>query len=574
MALNITINKVSVAASFAAGATVATAVASGGTAPYVYSLATGSDKFAINSSTGVVTTIAAMDITNIASFSVTATDSTTGTAQTITSEVVYPNIQTAIRSKFNRTNVIYKITKDIDLGHGVLTIPEGCTLDFQGGSFTNGTIVGNNTKIKAGLEKIFNTNIILSKSWDVEGLYPEWFGAKGDGVNDDYSYIQKCIDIGISIRIDTILNKIYSISKSLYFNQDLNNHDWYNIIGKNGAIIKSVGNIVVFDSSLPYGGSHLCSQYLRIKGLHFTGTVPYSTVLDCKIMRVEIIECIFNVRLSTCPKYFQSWYITNCKINNYGDTTHTDGWLYTQDGLNDFKISQCQFEYSFGPALRLMGGANYGVTGASISQCLFEAIRKGAAIEYSRSYNLTVMGCYFEDNKGGHVVAKDAGTHTVALLGNLFASIAASESIDNTGGSGTYKVVWWGMRGCVSLGNSGMGTQDKGHFFKSAPEYTISIYDNDFVFNTNAKNGYLPKGSFGQGLLRGNTNYNTATNKMTLWTGEAWVNLDGTSLKNKGTTAERPTDHRAIGFIYMDTTLNKLIVWDGTVWRDFSNTAV
>lgn len=155
MALNITINKVSVAASFAAGATVATAVASGGTTPYVYSLATGGDKFAINSSTGVITTIAAMDITNIASFSVTATDSTTGTALTITSDVIYPPIQAAIRSKFNKTNVIYKITKDIDLGHGVLTIPEGCTLDFQGGSFSNGTIV-------------FNSTLVLPQSCDIK----------------------------------------------------------------------------------------------------------------------------------------------------------------------------------------------------------------------------------------------------------------------------------------------------------------------------------------------------------------------------------------------------------------------
>lgn len=192
MALNITINKVSVAASFAAGATVATAVASGGTTPYVYSLATGGDKFAINSSTGVVTTIAAMDITNIASFSVTATDSTTGTALTITSDVIYPPIQAAIRSKFNRTNVIYKITKDIDLGHGVLTIPEGCTLDFQGGSITNGTIIGNNTSIISGLRTIF-TNISLTGTWANKG-YVAWFGAKGDGVTDSTGAIQSCVN--------------------------------------------------------------------------------------------------------------------------------------------------------------------------------------------------------------------------------------------------------------------------------------------------------------------------------------------------------------------------------------------
>lgn len=161
MALNITINKVNAVVSFAAGATVATAVASGGTTPYVYSLATGGDKFAINSSTGVVTTIAAMDINNISSFSVTVTDSTTGTALTGTSDITYPPIQAATQKKFNNTNVIYKITRDIDLGHGTLTIPAGCTLDFQGGSFANGTIIGNNTKIKSGLQSIFSTSITI-----------------------------------------------------------------------------------------------------------------------------------------------------------------------------------------------------------------------------------------------------------------------------------------------------------------------------------------------------------------------------------------------------------------------------
>jgi hypothetical protein len=156
MALNIIINKVSVAASFAAGATVATAVASGGTAPYVYSLATGGDKFAINSSTGVVTTIAAIDINNIASFSVTATDSTTGTALTGTSSVTYPPIQSAIQNRFNKANVIYKITKDINLNGGTLTIPAGCTLDFQGGTIENGTTIFNQTTIVSGSKQIFS----------------------------------------------------------------------------------------------------------------------------------------------------------------------------------------------------------------------------------------------------------------------------------------------------------------------------------------------------------------------------------------------------------------------------------
>lgn len=44
-------------------------------------------------------------------------------------------------------DTVYKIITDIDLGEGLLTIPSGCTLDFQGGTITNGTVTLNNTKI-------------------------------------------------------------------------------------------------------------------------------------------------------------------------------------------------------------------------------------------------------------------------------------------------------------------------------------------------------------------------------------------------------------------------------------------
>lgn len=208
MALNITINKVSVAASFAAGATVATAVASGGTAPYVYSLATGGDKFAINSSTGVVTTIAAMDINNIASFSVTATDSTTGTALTITSDVIYPPIQAAIQNRFNKPNTIYKVTKDITLSGGTLTIPAGCTLDFQGGSFSNGTIDGNFCNIK-GNYNIFRNNLKIKNIRNINVLWASISPLKGD----NSPALQTLLNSIQAPDNDTDINGI-----SLYFN--------------------------------------------------------------------------------------------------------------------------------------------------------------------------------------------------------------------------------------------------------------------------------------------------------------------------------------------------------------------
>ena len=145
MALNITINKVAVADSFAAGTKVANIVVSGGTSPYSYSLASGGDYFQISGNE--VQVINEMNISNIQSFIVTATDSTSGTALTITSEKTYPNLTAEIQSRFDSASKIYKITQDIDLGHGVLTIPYGCTLDFQGGRIINGTVRLNNTKV-------------------------------------------------------------------------------------------------------------------------------------------------------------------------------------------------------------------------------------------------------------------------------------------------------------------------------------------------------------------------------------------------------------------------------------------
>lgn len=124
-----------------------------------------------------------MDVSSIQSFSVTVTDSNS-TPESITSGVVYPNIQAAQQSKFNKSNVIYKIVNDIDLGNAVLTIPAGCTLDFQGGSFSNGTVIGNNTKIVNSLSYIFK-NVEVHGTWNVSEVYSEWFGAKGNGVTDD-----------------------------------------------------------------------------------------------------------------------------------------------------------------------------------------------------------------------------------------------------------------------------------------------------------------------------------------------------------------------------------------------------
>lgn len=92
----------------------------------------------------------------------------------------------AIQDKFNKSNVIYKITKDINLTGGTLTIPSGCTLDFQGGTFSNGNLVLNDTVIQSRDNlAIFNT-ITFSGSTKSK-LSPYMFGYSKS--NDNYNAI-------------------------------------------------------------------------------------------------------------------------------------------------------------------------------------------------------------------------------------------------------------------------------------------------------------------------------------------------------------------------------------------------
>ena len=94
-------------------------------------------------------------------------------------------------------NTIFIIKYDFTLTSDV-TVPANCVLKFDGGSLSGAyTITGNNTGINAGLVKIFNTDITLAGSWNVIEAYPEWFGAKGDGVIDDTLSIRKAVDLSL-----------------------------------------------------------------------------------------------------------------------------------------------------------------------------------------------------------------------------------------------------------------------------------------------------------------------------------------------------------------------------------------
>jgi len=95
----------------------------------------------------------------------------------------------------NSTEGIWLIISDITLD-GNKTLPQNVTLKFRNSKINLGgfNLVGNNTKIDAGLEQIFDTNGNLTGSWDIEKFIVSWVGAKGDNLTDNVNAIDFSFD--------------------------------------------------------------------------------------------------------------------------------------------------------------------------------------------------------------------------------------------------------------------------------------------------------------------------------------------------------------------------------------------
>lgn len=113
---------------------------------------------------------------------------------------------------------VASIESVIDLGTATLTLQENMILRFNGGSFTNGTILWNNNPIESSpYEQIFSTSIVHTGTAHHQDVYAEWFGVVADGVNPvnvpnnkGVSYMNLCYG-GVYIFSDISADYIFDI---------------------------------------------------------------------------------------------------------------------------------------------------------------------------------------------------------------------------------------------------------------------------------------------------------------------------------------------------------------------------
>lgn len=126
-----------------------------------------------------------------------------GMSRVVLEKNMVNGINLLTQDMLSQENTIYIIRYDFDLNHklkGGVIVPANCCLQFEGGSINNGTIIGQDTEIQAGLVKIFGNNVTLAGSWKNNG-HIRWFGAN-PGNEDNTVAIQKCFDNFEVVEID------------------------------------------------------------------------------------------------------------------------------------------------------------------------------------------------------------------------------------------------------------------------------------------------------------------------------------------------------------------------------------
>ena len=194
----------------------------------------------------------------------------------------------------NEANTIYEIRYDFDLNSATITIPEGCTLKFEGGSLSNGILNGDIYVI--GQVKLYNchTNYLVNAD-----IYLSWFIKNKD--NESYSdYIDSLFENYNSIKVPTTYHLDVAnipISRCIYLNkkanqiscnivhevdkdriygittsEDFSDENILNISSQNGSVF--IDKLTIYDYS---NGSGQCIYLSEIFRSTFNNIRCYST---------------------------------------------------------------------------------------------------------------------------------------------------------------------------------------------------------------------------------------------------------------------------------------------------------
>lgn len=295
------------------------------------------------------------------------------------------------QNMIEKENTCYIIQNDYDLQGLVITIPKGCTLDFQGGSFSNGTIVGNKTQITNNLNHvIFSLSLKIKGEWNVNYIYDSWF---------EFNNTEKVVSNNIITNVFQLTND--NVNNIVIFNSPRTY--WYELPYKGPA---NLGDLVDRDYSKLSSDEY---SYLRI----FTNVASNTEV---------VIDNEFRM-IPTNQGFYRVFYIKgkhNITFRGKGgifgdahDHLYTDpfagtnyygefGHIFSFGNCHNITIKELTISDAFGDNIYIGCSINVDKTEGFISS---DIVIKNCNINYARrngltanAHNMFVSDCYFEGN--------------------------------------------------------------------------------------------------------------------------------------------------------------------------------
>jgi hypothetical protein len=503
----------------------------------------------------------------------------------------------------DRENTIYVIQYDFTLGEDI-TVPANCVLEFDGGSISGEhTITGQNTAINAGLVKIFNTDVTLAGTWNVTEAYPEWFGAKGDGVSDDTMSIQKCID---AFKTTHLLYKTYILGSKTN-DICITLPEGREIIGENNFTNVSKPTLKATCSPLwVVVVSNRCKvESVSIDGgLDAQGGSYKDLTKTCGIGSNEdwaagliirnnfVFKCYYALNLVTylseithnsCLACYHGFFIHGYGMSTpesiptaYGTSTLIEGNYanrcqgtgYAIIGLSYSTIQanaadNCGYDGTeFNYVYRLAYLKNVSILSNGAEQCIM-------VYYIAACSNISIQNCSVWLKKiNGYT---DSTLHPIDI-GVLTSSVINGFSF-NTAGSGFDEGE---LDNYIMLYKSGYGGSMELNEIrldgKILTYNQVRIFDNNdnsqikYITPSIGDTSHRPSG-FDYKIGMGTTYFDTEIRQLIVWE-NGWKTVDGfRALKRIGDITDRPSSaFIGVGFSYYDTTLGKPIWWNGTKW--------
>lgn len=333
------------------------------------------------------------------------------------------------QSMISDSDTIYHLQYDYDLNNKSIVLPSNCIIVFEGGSISNGTIIGNDSIIDSELVTIFK-NITVQGSFKNNSWKPEWFGAKGDDTTDDTIAIQQAVDTAFNTSVFKVIfnSKTYkitstiSIYKHMYIGGDYINRAQYI---QNTPIIHQTENVPILTIKKINGTDVIelitinniilkgTSSMSNIHGIYYDDSLDadHSGIARCKFDNLQILNCYYGMYFKLTGyvgytlNYFSSAIFQYNKLGLMIEGVELEGrkpWINANGIDNSYFVGN----YNGGIYLKNVGSVqtidivntSFEHNGKDYDQELYKQIGSFAIRCDGGGNRITLDNCYIESN--------------------------------------------------------------------------------------------------------------------------------------------------------------------------------